>query len=1545
MKPKLLLAFLSILALPLDAWAVQPAQSPLFITSPVEPRVMLLMSRDHELSKKAYTDYSDLDGDGVLDTTYKDSINYYGYFDPDKCYTYSSDIFSPSAAVTTGTHQCNGSTWSGNFLNWASMTRMDVVRKTYYGGYRSTDSTTSTILERHFLPNDVHAFVKVYNPGSATTLGLYIPTTLVNGNTSISLCNVTDSTESTLTGKMAFPLPTPLIKVAAGPWPQWDASDGTQCTTGSGTRPSSTIGTYNARVKVCDSTAGLESNCKTYGTSNKPIGLIQEYGDVDASPRTRFGLMTGSYKANKSGGVLRKNIGHISDNNNDGVCGNHNSNDEIDVCTGQFINQDANKAGIINTLNRLHIAGWRYEDNKYQYQCDSPGKLTFNNGDCVDWGNPLSEMYLETLRYFAKAGATTAFDQSDSDILSSIPTVTWSDPLPATEWCALSSIVVMSTGLNSFDTDELTSFTPTGGTAIEAATLTKAVGDAAHENINGGTYMVGDNGGSTGLGQCTAKVVSDLATAKGICPQMPNTQGGYGIAGLAYAPKTIDLRPSYASKRNTRWGSVKKDWALRQPLTTYAVQLAESLPSFSPATGMTLLPACQANSDGNPGAWTSNSSDWRNCSMTNLVVDTNVASGEVGTDTSAKTKTCSGNGTTSGCFTITWEDSSWGNDYDTDGIQRLGYCVGAACSSFKMLCPTNASANATVGPWFAASDQVIIATCVTQANAGHTLTFGYTTAGTSVLGSSTDGVHFPIYRKGGSDFSVGSTLPSAPPDITAPTAATYTISPSSAQLLKNPLWYAAKYGGFTESTPETGTPSPNLASEWDTTNNSTGALGADGIPDNYFDVRNPAQLYDRLADVFERAAVKESSSSSVATNSTRLDTQSVVYQAKFSSEDWSGQLVAYELNTDGTLGDEKWNTDSAGKIPAAASRNIKTYDGTQAVGARGVVFAWGNLSCTQKAYLNKADPTACPGNDNSGGDGQGSNRLNWLRGENVTGMRARTKLLGDIVNSDPIFVKTENFGHIGYTTSTTIDDQTTYVDTYLEYLETKKTRTPMIYIGANDGMLHAFNADTGVETFAYVPNAVFENLYKLTDPAYSHQYYVDGTFGLGDAYFDAGDGVKWHTILVGTLGAGGRAVFALDVTNPENIKVLWERDDKSIDAGVPGGWANLGYVIGAPAVTSVLNNYFASHGGTGLNPWTAVFGNGYDSSAQKAMLFIVDLPSGAIGDLVDTGSGDASSQNGLSSPALYIAPVTRQFKLLGSIPASDAIYAGDLLGNLWKFKAPASFGVSSHIQVAYSSAGNPAPLFIATDGTNRQPITAPLEIGETPSGKTGVMLYFGTGRYFASGDQAGKSLQSLYGIWDSGAAIGTASNRAQLVQQTITNQFAVDTREVRVVSKNGVSLTDTGGSRVYGWYMNLIPPSPATAEGEKVISAPLLRHGRVIFTTLVPSTEACSYGGNSWLMELDAQTGGRLSYSVFDLNNDQLFNELDFVDHDNDPNTAKVPVSGLRLDTGISKTPAVISAGETEYKVTSGTSGEILITKEKGMTSHPRASWREIREE
>ncbi|WP_248281896.1 pilus assembly protein [Parazoarcus communis] len=1422
----------AITAMPIFA-QIDIASKPIFLNPP-DPRLMLILSRDHELTKKAYNDYSDIDPiNPGFEITYTDSFDYYGYFDSRKCYIYNNNRFEPTgSAAGPYLHHCTGANeWSGNFLNWVSMTRMDVLRKTLYGGMRSTDDDSSssgaTVLQRAMLPNDVHAFAKTFAPaGGATDMLKYTP----YNQAVVSFCNVTPATTGISRAQLG-PAPSvePRIQVAYGNYPRWAMNEVTQCGTGGTGKPGALDANLIARVVVC-APGLLESNCTAYGSNRKPTGLLQQYGESSALARVQFGLLTGSYSKNKSGGVIRKNTSLLTGNTTTSL-------NEINPSTGQFVNQGTTNTGIINTINRLGISGWSFANSKHQNSCNSPGISSFNNGQCVDWGNPLSEMYLESLRYFANKGTpTTAFDTTSDETthLPSLPKVSWLDPLPANEWCALSSTVVLSTGLNSFDRDELTGH---GIAGLDVAALTSSV--STSENISG-SYLIGSNG-TTNDGQCTAKTLSNLGDASGICPEVPSLAGGYHLAGLAYANLQVDLRPEYLNQRQQRWGPTSANPnagnAARQPMNTYTVALAESLPQLAiPVQGgsITFLPNCMSNSSSSATATTSG---WRVCSLTDLkfVSLTNNASGQP----------------ISGQIEVSWEDSTWGNDYDMDGIARLDFCVGNACSPAV------------------ASNQLQITAQAIYANAGYSLRFGYT-----VTGSTNDGSYLDILRPGGSNFT---SLP-APANVTPPTSRTFTVGLSAAKLLESPLWYAAKYG----------------RSNWD--------ANGDGVPDGFFKVTNPAALATALGKVFEEAGTASGSASAIASNSTRLNTETHIYQAAFNSPAWTGELRAIPLSLTGVAGNQSWEAST--KIGPENSRNILSWNGQAWNTGVGITFTWNNLSGpnttagTQQNYLGS------------------SQIVQYLRGDksnektalNPSGQyRLRASLLGDIVNSDPHVVSNENYGYDLPGSGLSAEQQAAYTTFRTT---TKVTRPRAIYVGANDGMLHAVNGSNdasvgGTEFFTYVPNAVYPNLAQLSSPDYIHRYYVDGPPNSGDAYI----GGSWKSILLGTLGAGGKAVFALDVTNPDSMtssQVIWEYADN----------LDLGHIIGKAYVARLANGH-----------WYAIFGNGYNSTSQKAVLYLVPLDRSLSSPLpiikLDTGVGD---NNGLSEPALVDTNGDRII---------DYVYAGDLKGNVWKFNLT---GNANNWGVAYKSGNTPIPLFRAAIGTTSQPITAALEIGAPPTGTSGYMVYFGTGKYLGNTDVLSSNTQSVYGILDSGSAITTG--RTSLQAQSFVYEGPrsdTDSSPIRVVSNTTFSYTGANAKR--GWYIDLLPPNTTTSLGERVVGIPLLRYGRVIFTSIIPSSGLCDQGGSSWITELDAISGARLTYSVFDYTGDKLFNSGDYASYANTSN----PVSSKKLvNEGLLKTPAVISAGPVEYKIGSSTGGGIAVIVEKGMSGSPRSSWRQI---
>jgi len=1467
------------------------ANNPLFLAQAVQPLVMLNISKDHQLYFKVYDDYSDVDGDGVPDTTYNNSIDYYGYFDSYKCYEYSGNIFVPRA--TTLTKYCANSYWSGNFLNWASMTRIDVIRKILYGGYRSTDTVGQTILERTYLPNDAHSFAKFYNGADLSTL------TPFNSPTGITLCNTTVS-NTQFSQNVTDP---PLLRVVNGNYSLWASNERWQCRL-SGERAASngnvslTSGIlaassnpnasndYRVRVEVCNSSMIGNEKCKDYNTGGvshyKPIGLLQTYGDNNTE---LFGLLTGSYGKNIDGGVLRKNIGTLTD--------------EINVNTDGTFKAAPASGGIINTLNKLRIYGYRHDDGTYHSTANSDnciwGVNTFTNGSCSNWGNPQSEMFLESLRYLGGKAVNPVFNTNDSGRLAGLTTASWIDPISTDRWCSKLNIIQFNASTSSFDGDQLASSTDVGITNLPAQT--DIVGSG--ESIPGGNYFVGENG-TDNNGLCTPKTVPLLSDVRGTCPDAPGLSGSYQIAGLAHFGRVNDLRSDRQKDQN---------------VVTYGVALAPAVPQIviPVPTGGTdnviLLPACRNASTTPSGSG--------NCA----IVDFKLVSQDIAAGT--------------GKFYVNWEDSEQGGDFDQDMWGIPEYQITAR--------------------------NITVTTDVIAESTPYAMGFGYVISGTTADGFH---AHSGINSYSYADLSGGTTCSNCV-ESSGPTSRVYSLGVSTASLLERPLFYAAKWGGFDDQ-PDISTgvsdKKPLQQAEWDADNN--------GVPDRYFFATNPAQLETALTSALSDVGRAIASSSSVATNSTRLDTDTLIYQAAFDSSNWTGSLLAFPIDaTDGSI-DSNVVWDAGEEIPLPAARKIFTYNPSSTFCATGlptpqsgVAFEWLNLDCTQQSLLNLA--AGVP-------DTLGDERLAYLRGDASMEVRKPAGVfrnryrvdangvvvspdpwvLGDIVNSDPWVVGADNFNYQDLPGA----EGAAYA--VFRNGSTYQQRRRMIYIGANDGMLHGFdagtyvaaagsvpahfNTGTGTEMFAYVPNAVFAKLSVLTSPSYSHQYFVDGAPRAGDAYIDVGSGKQWRTVLLGTTGAGGKGVFALDVTDPDGFSaddVLWEisdtaapnatdlTDDTSGNPKRQGFANNLGFTLPQPSLVRMANGQ-----------WAAIIANGYNSLGNSAILYIVDVETGELIRSIDTKAvGTVGFPNGLSTP---IAVDVNNDRI------ADAIYAGDLRGNMWKFDV--SNANPSQWDVAYKSGATPKPLFVACavdtancSNVDRQPITAKPQVGN-PAGNQvggGVMVYFGTGKYFEVGDNdvdanddgiVDAQTQAFYGIWDKGA---TVTRLADLQQQTIIRDLTLGGFEVRESTNAVVDYTTKKG-----WFMQLLSPGK---QGERLVSAPLLRSGRIIFATLIPSTEACDFGGTSWLMELDSYTGSRLPTPPWDVSgpNNVPDGVIDQYDYINYPGVAP---SGKKSTIGIIKTPGVVSAGTLEYKYTSGSSGSLEVTTESAGGAAGRQSWKQL---
>ncbi len=1420
------------------------SQTPLSVTQAVEPRVLFVMSNDHQLYYKAYTDWNDLDNDGVLETSYKHSFDYFGYFDSYKCYDYDSsdNRFEPKAISTDKYCDSVNGAWSGNFLNWATMSRMDIVRKVLYGGYRSTDTASNTVLERAHLPTDAHSFAKYY-------AGVDINKLTPHSVADITLCNTTYESS----GSSEDSTSAPLIRVANGDFRYWNANERWQCTwdnergdnsSGSNSTGSETSdpnkasnglsgGNLQARVQVCVSGLLGSEACKRYPDGNyKPTGLLHEYGEDDT---LLFGLLTGSYQKNKSGGVLRKNAVSFTDE----------VNEDSD---GTFTGAD----GIVKTLNKFRIARYYYGsgsgDGLYNNTDSCPWNITsFNEGQCSNWGNPISEMYLESIRYFAGLSANSAFSATDSGYISGLVSATWSDPLSEESWCARCNVILINASDISFD-DNAVSMSGLPGTP-SASALTDTVGDL--EELSGAVYFVGENGSDTNQ-LCTAKTVNSLGDVRGTCPGSPRLSGTYYSAGIAHWAATHDIRT---------------DLDEDQRVATRAISLVPGAPNISvPVPGsdnfISILPACQ----------NTKSATHIGCGL----VDFKIISQDLAAGT--------------GSFYVNWESSEQGADYDSDMLGVLEYAIDVAANTLTI--STKTHTDSTSAP----------------------LAFGYILSGTTQ-----DGFHA---HSGIKDYSfTDPTYDASNPDIGSPgcshcvkgdsvSSATYLIGASDAGLLNDPLWYAAKYGSFRDLDGD-GRPDNGHADygnqEWDADD--------DGVPDGYFQVNNPAALGPALANVLNTVA-GVSSTASVVANSVALQTGTYIYQARFDSADWSGDLVAFPLNLNGSVMQAAWQArEMINTQNPSSERVVLTYNPEENTDM-GVAFRWDSLSDAQQSVLRSNPQTAAEETEETG-----QQRLNYLRGSHAEELqnggvfRNREYVMGDIVNSEPAYVGAPPFFY-----PSSLDGGGS---TYDSFKSTHENRQPVLYVGGNDGMLHGVETATGTEVMAYVPRSVYANLNQLTSVGYqeSHRYFVDGSPTVGDAYLS---GSGWRTVLVEGLRAGGKGLFALDVTNPvlfaENQAaslVLWDITVEDED------FADLGYSYSRAAIVRLPDE-------NNDGKWVAIFGNGYGSASGNAVLYVVDLKTGERLARVEAHGGPG---NGLSS----VAPVDVD----GDFQV-DYVYAGDLLGNIWRFE-PETGNNASGWDVSFTQGNSATPLFHATDvNGNALPITTRPEVGRHPNG--GYMVYFGTGKYFEIGDNTvhASPVNSFFGVWDKDD--GTDEIQPEHLQtQVVTGQVAAHGYDLRLISKNllvwhtgnGLPSGDPVTSHM-GWKLAL-PDS-----GEMQVTDSILHAERVIFTSLVPSDAACDFGGTGWLMEVDALSGGPAEDVVFDLNGDKLFDDDDLITVTDDQGTETIVVpAGKKSEVGIIQKPVIMSAGSVEYKYASGSNqAQIEITVENPNDSDlGRQSW------
>ena len=643
----------------------------------------------------------------------------------------------------------------------------------------------------------------------------------------------------------------------------------------------------------------------------------------------------------------------------------------------------------------------------------------------------------------------------------------------------------------------------------------------------------------------------------------------------------------------------------------------------------------------------------------------------------------------------------------------------------------------------------------------------------------------------------------------------------------------------------------------------------------YYAASDTSSLTTALSNAFAAIQAQVGSIASVAFNSSQLDTGSAIFQAIYDTGDWTGTLSALPLDNVGTVGSASWEAGNVLDSATPANRDIFTYDNTANSGAgEGIPFVWASLNTDQKDDLRQSVDEDGDGisfvGSGSNDDDDAESLLDFIRGDRTkeglgaTDYRTRGSRLGDIVNSTPIFVGKPEMSWPEFSENSLFGASGTEYSTYKDSASVQG-RTPVVYVGANDGMLHGFNASltgsgAGEEVFAYIPGALFssttgEGLHYLADQSYSHKFYTDLTPVVSDVYIKRATGGSraWRTLLLGGLRGGGKGLFALDVSDPSEFSnpsnnadeiVLWEFTDADD--------SDLGYVYGLPSIVMMANG-----------KWAAIVGNGYNSTGGFAKLFILYIEEGidgwTAGEWVELDTG-AGSDNGLSTP--------RVIDLDGD-KVVDLIYAGDLKGNMW------AFNVSSATASDWSNASNIRKLFTATDGSgNAQPITsAPIAAinpnnNTTPSAATpNLLIMFGTGKYIESTDNSSASgRMTYYAAWDKGTNNLTRSN--------LESREIVSSNDLRTVNGNAIDWNTQ-----YGWYMDLVNISSTGGtpvdEGERVVSDSLLRRSVLFFNTIITDTANCAIAGGGWLMSVDFDSGLAPSFAVFDANGDGTIDSSD----------------------------------------------------------------------
>ncbi|MGC0154475.1 pilus assembly protein [Chromobacterium vaccinii] len=794
------------------------------------------------------------------------------------------------------------------------------------------------------------------------------------------------------------------------------------------------------------------------------------------------------------------------------------------------------------------------------------------------------------------------------------------------------------------------------------------------------------------------------------------------------------------------------------------------------------------------------------------------------------------------------------------------------------------------------------------------------------------------------------------------------------------LWYSYNNGAYVP-----------VISNYDINNTSVSGPLPSQITFGFAGSTGGSRNVHELACFQVQPSTQTASSSGLNSQQTALvKTGTQQYVASYHADNWWGELASYALMGNSATGQvtvattASWdascvltggNCSATGvnNMSAQSSRAILSWNGSQ-----GIPFQWASLSAAQQAALN--------------GDGNGSARLSYLRGARgneistlgVGLFRDRDSVLGDIVNSSPIWVGPPQNGYADSWSdrlypSASPAENASGAQSYSGFKSANLTRANIIYGGGNDGMLHGFRSgaedssgnyatstvpNDGQEVIAYLPAAGQANTVQFSSPTYAHQYFVDATPAADDLFFNN----AWHTWLIGGMGAGGQALYLLDVTNPANFSeanaaslVLSEIGSGTLSCVNKSNCGNdLGYTFGTPVIARFHNGQ-----------WGAIFGNGYNSANGHAAVFIMLVSgSGALSFYeLDTGSGPGNDPSGGGgNNGIYYATAAD----LDGDGTADYLYAGDLFGNVWRFdvtgSSPSTWSVSQY------GKGAAAPLFTSqyTYCTNAQvsggscsrslqPITSKLLVSAIPVGDAipRVLIGFGTGQKIpfttTSPDVYAGGTQSLYGVWDwdmsgwntlsgsstyygQSAPVGGLTLRpGNLSAQTVTASYSSTLGSVqgyRALSSNTVCWQGGSGcstNNSYGWLLNL------PGSGEQVVYNPVNELGTfTVNTTIPPSTAASSCTVSSatgFTMSLNMKTGGATARSFY-ANDSGNFNGI-----------SGNAINGIAIN--MAGSPSVVSYQNNYFAIGSSINGGPIATPPQinpaAFDLHARLNWIELR--